>query len=82
MAIVARRAKKPDGVMAILASAGVKYTHENAEVIGTSKVETRISSRAAKAGGAGIGVELIDNCLDHMLALDIVQDAESRVKMC
>jgi len=43
--------KKPDGVMAILASAGVKYTHENAEVIGTSKVETRISSRAAKAGG-------------------------------
>jgi hypothetical protein len=45
------RTKKPDGVMAILASAGVKYTHENAEVIGTSKVETRISSRAAKAGG-------------------------------
>jgi hypothetical protein len=45
------RPKKPDGVMAILASAGVKYTHENAEVIGTSKVETRISSRAAKAGG-------------------------------
>ncbi|KAM0720392.1 hypothetical protein Q7P37_004528 [Cladosporium fusiforme] len=44
--------KKPDGVMAILASAGVKYTHENAEVIGTSKVETRISSRAQKAGGA------------------------------
>lgn len=43
--------KKPDGVMAILAGAGVKYTHENAEVIGTSKVETRISSRAAKAGG-------------------------------
>lgn len=43
--------KKPDGVMAILANAGVKYTHENAEVIGTSKVETRISSRAAKAGG-------------------------------
>ena len=43
--------KKPDGVMAILANAGVKYTHENAEVIGTSKVETRISSRAAKASG-------------------------------
>lgn len=35
-----------------------------------------------KDEGAGIGVELIDNCLDHMLALDIVQDAESRVKMC
>lgn len=43
--------KQPDGVMAILASAGVKYTHENAEVIGTSKVETRISSRAQKASG-------------------------------
>lgn len=43
---------KPDGVMAILAGAGVKYTHENAEVIGTSKVETRISSRAQKAGDA------------------------------
>jgi hypothetical protein len=43
--------KKPDGVMAILAGAGVKYTHENAEIIGTSKVETKISSRAAKAGG-------------------------------
>ena len=48
---VGEATKKPDGVMAILASAGVKYTHENAEVIGTSKVETRISSRAAKAGG-------------------------------
>lgn len=44
--------RKPDGVMAILAGAGVKYTHENAEVIGTSKIETRISSRAQKAGGA------------------------------
>lgn len=44
--------RQPDGVMAILAGAGVKYTHKNAEVIGTSKVETRISSRAQRAGGA------------------------------
>ncbi|KAF2168470.1 hypothetical protein M409DRAFT_65439 [Zasmidium cellare ATCC 36951] len=43
-------AKKQDPVQAILASAGVEYSHENAEVIGTSKIETRISSRAQKAG--------------------------------
>lgn len=43
-------AKKQDPVQAILASAGVEYSHENAEVIGTSKIETKISSRAQKAG--------------------------------
>ena len=43
-------AKKKDAVQAILASVGVEYTHENAEVIGTSKIETKISSRAQKAG--------------------------------
>lgn len=46
-----KAAKKKDAVQAILASAGVEYTHENAEVVGTSKMETKISSRAAKAGG-------------------------------
>ena len=46
-------AKGRDPIMAILGAAGVSYTHENAEVIGTSKVETRISSRAQKAGGGG-----------------------------
>ncbi|KAI5367128.1 putative helicase, P-loop containing nucleoside triphosphate hydrolase, SNF2-like domain superfamily [Septoria linicola] len=40
--------KKKDPVQAILASAGVAYTHENAEVIGTSKIETKLSSRAQK----------------------------------
>lgn len=44
------KAKKSDPVAAILASAGVEYTHENAQVIGTSKIETKISSRAQKAG--------------------------------
>ncbi|KAI7064153.1 DNA excision repair protein, partial [Hortaea werneckii] len=44
------KAKKRDPAAAILASVGVEYTHENAEVIGTSKIETRISSRAQKAG--------------------------------
>ncbi|KAL9532422.1 hypothetical protein SMMN14_03200 [Sphaerulina musiva] len=41
-------AKKKDPVQAILAAAGVSYTHENAEVIGTSKIETKLSSRAQK----------------------------------
>lgn len=43
-------ATKKDAVQAILASAGVEYTHENAEVVGTSKIEMKISSRAQKAG--------------------------------
>ncbi|KAK5110664.1 hypothetical protein LTR62_005704 [Meristemomyces frigidus] len=41
---------KRDPVAAILASVGVEYTHENAEVVGTSKIEMKISSRAQKAG--------------------------------
>ncbi|KAK5132890.1 hypothetical protein LTR08_008410 [Meristemomyces frigidus] len=44
------QAKKRDPVSAILASVGVEYTHENAEVVGTSRIETRISSRAQKGG--------------------------------
>lgn len=46
----ARGVKTSDPVQAILASVGVQYTHQNAEVIGTSKIETKISSRAQKAG--------------------------------
>ncbi|KAK5020634.1 DNA excision repair protein [Cryomyces antarcticus] len=38
--------KKSDAVSAILAAAGVQYTHENSEVIGSSKVEARLSKRA------------------------------------
>lgn len=37
---------KADPVQAILSAAGVEYTHENAEVIGSSKVETKLSHRA------------------------------------
>jgi hypothetical protein len=36
-------------VAAILASAGVSYTHENSEVIGSSKVEAQISRKALQA---------------------------------
>ena len=42
--------KKSDPVQAILASAGVEYTHENSEVIGSSKVEARLSRRAQETG--------------------------------
>ena len=41
--------KKSDPVSAILASVGVQYTHENSEVIGSSKVEARLSKRAEEA---------------------------------
>ncbi|KZF24429.1 SNF2 family N-terminal domain-containing protein [Xylona heveae TC161] len=42
--------KKVDAVQAILAGAGVEYTHENSEVVGSSKIETRLSKRAQEAG--------------------------------
>ncbi|RYO95186.1 hypothetical protein DL764_007734 [Monosporascus ibericus] len=40
---------KTDVVQAILASAGVEYTHENSEVVGTSRVEDELSRQAALA---------------------------------
>ena len=42
---------KSDAVLAILASAGVEYTHENSEVVGSSKVEEHLSRRAEETGG-------------------------------
>ncbi|KAK3308019.1 P-loop containing nucleoside triphosphate hydrolase protein [Chaetomium strumarium] len=49
--IKAKMATKPksDAIAAILASAGVEYTHENSEVIGTSRVEAQLSRRAELA---------------------------------
>ena len=44
-----RGVHKIDAVQAILASAGVEYTHENSEVIGSSKIEARLSKRAQEA---------------------------------
>lgn len=41
---------KTDAVLAILASAGVEYTHENSEVVGSSKVEAELSRRAEETG--------------------------------
>ncbi|KAL8404125.1 hypothetical protein RB594_009112 [Gaeumannomyces avenae] len=43
------RKGKSDAVQAILASAGVQYTHENSEVIGSSKVEAQLSRQAELA---------------------------------
>ncbi|KAK6338682.1 hypothetical protein TWF696_009493 [Orbilia brochopaga] len=45
----ATRKNKLDPIQAILASAGVEYTHENTEVIGTSKLEENISRKAVEA---------------------------------
>jgi SNF2 family DNA or RNA helicase len=55
----ARRATKPksDAIAGILASAGVEYTHENSEVIGTSRVEAQLSRRAELAPAAEDGAE-------------------------
>ncbi|KAJ5888381.1 DNA excision repair protein ERCC-6-like 2 [Penicillium taxi] len=43
-----RSAQKHDPVQAILASAGVEYTHLNNEVIGSSKVEEQLSLNAKR----------------------------------
>ncbi|KAK6496816.1 hypothetical protein TWF481_001801 [Arthrobotrys musiformis] len=44
----ANKKMKLDPVSAILASAGVEYTHDNTEVIGTSKLEENISRKAVE----------------------------------
>jgi hypothetical protein len=41
---------KADAIQAILAAAGVEYTHENSEVVGSSRVEAELSRRAEEAG--------------------------------
>jgi superfamily II DNA/RNA helicase len=38
---------KSDAIQAILSSAGVEYTHDNSEVVGSSKIEEQLSRRAA-----------------------------------
>jgi hypothetical protein len=58
--IDAKKSSKPktDAIAAILASAGVEYTHENSEVIGSSKVEAQLSRRAEMAAADdGQGIE-------------------------
>ena len=68
--------KKSDPVQAILAQAGVEYTHENSEVIGSSKVEAHLSRRAEETGNE-IGMaerQVFPNTLENMPPVQ--QDAE------
>lgn len=51
------RIKSRDPIQAILTGAGVEYTHLNNEVIGSSKVEERLSRRAQLAGDSSFGNE-------------------------
>ncbi|KAI0377281.1 P-loop containing nucleoside triphosphate hydrolase protein [Hypomontagnella monticulosa] len=44
-----RKVKHYDPIQAILASVGVEYTHENSEVVGSSKVEDELSRQAEMA---------------------------------
>jgi DNA excision repair protein ERCC-6-like 2 len=44
-----KRNPQSDAIAAILASGGVEYTHQNSEVIGSSKVEEQLSRRAVAA---------------------------------
>ena len=46
--------KKHDPVQAILSSAGVRYTHENSEVVGSSKVEALLSKHAEAVAEDGV----------------------------
>ncbi|KAM4057828.1 type III restriction enzyme, res subunit [Hirsutella rhossiliensis] len=48
---------KTDAIQAILTSVGVEYTHDNSEVIGSSKVEEQLSRRAAMASYADADME-------------------------
>lgn len=43
---------RSDPVQAILASTGVSYTHENSEVVGSSRVEAALSKRAEHASAS------------------------------
>ncbi|WEW58979.1 hypothetical protein PRK78_004447 [Emydomyces testavorans] len=42
-----------DPIQAILTSAGVEYTHDNSEIIGSSKIEEQLSRRAEMADDGG-----------------------------
>lgn len=57
--LASKRNEKPrsDAVQAILSAAGVEYTHENSEVVGSSKVEQKLSRRAELAGESDADME-------------------------
>ncbi|KAL8779483.1 MAG: hypothetical protein Q9194_001426 [Teloschistes cf. exilis] len=49
-----KKKKQYDPIQAILLNAGVEYTHENSEVVGSSRVEASLSKRALAAGSQDI----------------------------
>ena len=53
--------KQKLAVEAIMSAAGVQYTHENTEVIGSSKIESRLSRRAIATATVTIGGADNDN---------------------
>lgn len=57
--LASKRNEKPksDAVQAILSAAGVEYTHENSEVVGSSKIEQELSRRAELAGDSDADME-------------------------
>ena len=66
-AATAERRRKTDIVQAILASAGVDYTHENSEVVGSSRIEDELSRQAALAVGSQGGSEDLATAPDRAL---------------
>ncbi|KAL2118443.1 hypothetical protein VTJ04DRAFT_8103 [Mycothermus thermophilus] len=67
------RPRKSDVIAGILASAGVEYTHNNSEVIGTSRVEEKLSRKAELvAAGAveGDDASMLDPEGDSVLFAD------------
>lgn len=82
-----KSAKARDPVQAILASVGVEYTHENAEVIGTSRIEGLLSSRAKKVDGnialdthRAFGQDPGDGDQDGQIADDEMDGADGKIK--
>lgn len=79
-----RAAAKRDPIQAILAGAGVEYTHENSEVVGPSKVEERLSRRAEMISeGMSFGEERVfESSQDNTAATMILTDGKlQRVKL-
>ncbi|KAI8633791.1 SNF2 superfamily RAD26-like protein [Xylariaceae sp. FL1651] len=56
---------KSDPIQAILAGEGIEYTHENSEVIGSSKVENELSRWAEKATSPNGGLSGLALFLDR-----------------
>lgn len=74
------KAQKPknDAIAAILAAAGVEYTHENSEVVGSSKVEEQLSKRAEMAAVDGSQSQGAPLFMDEE-ANDVPQAADMKV---